>query len=335
MGGRDGWRKNAHDWAKLDDSRATLVAHTRNLILFHLSGYQAISDYMTVRNMMRGRAPDIDVHIVDIKQQIPDVFWQNASHRPTLHFSFASIALPPSVRGTRLISTSLTKLDEIEMISAAGLPVPEAHLIKPDLNLDEDTWGAFTVIKPNRAMKGRGVHLLRTNDVRHFDSNKLPEDDPQRGKEFIAQRFIDTGPHVTCHRVMTLLGRPIYSATSTAVDLRPALESGGADALDVPIAANAMVRKMSLCNDRDMIEMATSLHAALPHLPVMGVDIIREHGTGKLFVLEFNSHGLVWHLSSKLGFKQQGENGIDFYNQFNALTTIADALIDATRELAT
>lgn len=312
----------------------TDLAPTRNLILFHVPRLQAVSDYMTIRNMMVGRAPDIDVHVVSVKEQIPPEFWRNAAQRPTLHFSFAAVTLPPGARGARLISTPLSKLEENELISAAGHAVPEAHLIKPDLNLDEQTWGAFTVIKPNRAMKGRGVHLLRTNDVRFFDTNKLPQDDPQRGREFIAQRFVDTGPHVTCHRVMTVLGRPIYSATSTAVEPRPALDSDGADPLEVPIAANAMVRKMSLCHDRDVIDIATSLHAALPHLPVMGVDIIREHATGKLFVLEFNSHGLVWHLSSRLGFRQQGENGIDFYNQFNALLTITDALIAETRERA-
>lgn len=33
----------------------------------------------------------------------------------------------------------------------------------------------------------------------------------------------------------------------------------------------------------DVVNLATSLHAGLPHLPVMGIDIIRERSTGRLY----------------------------------------------------
>ena len=308
--------------------------HTYNLILYHVPERQCISDFMTIRNIMVGRAPDIRVHVLSAASAVPADFWRMAAEKPSLIFSFAPLRLNTSVRGARFTSHSLTKLEEIELVTAAGFTVPETRRITPGIHFDDRTWGPFTVIKPNRGMKGRGVQLLRTKNVRFFDATKLVKDDPRHGHEFVAQRFIDTGPHVTCHRVMTLLGRPIYAATSIALEQRPALDSDGVEPLDVPIAANDMVRKITLCQDRDIIETAKSLHAALPHLPVMGVDIIREHGTGRLFVLEFNSHGLVWHLSSKLGFNQQRDNGIDFYGQFNALSTMADALIESTRSRA-
>lgn len=81
------------------------------------------------------------------------------------------------------------------------------------------------------------------------------------------------------------------------------------------------------------------VHVVTIASPVMGVDIIREHGirehgTGRLFVLKFNSHGLVWHLSSKLGYSMQRHNAIDFYDQFNALSNVTNALIEATRTRA-
>lgn len=174
---------------------------------------------------------------------------------------------------------------------------------------------------------------MRTRDVRWMDTTVLSKEDPLRGQQYIAQRFVDTGPFTTCYRVMTLLGRPIYCVASTAVEKRPDLDMAGADELEIPIAPNGMIRKMALANDREIIELATSLHQALPHLPVMGVDIIREHGTGRLFVLEFNCHGLVRYLSSKLGYSMQRDNAIDFYDQFNALSTMTNALIEATRTI--
>jgi len=66
----------------------------------------------------------------------------------------------------------------------------------------------------------------------------------------------------------------------------------------------------------------------------MGIDIIRDKDTGRLFALEFNSGGRVWHLSSHHGLEHQHEFGLDYYGQFNALDTITDALIEATRNLA-
>lgn len=54
----------------------------------------------------------------------------------------------------------------------------------------------------------------------------------------------------------------------------------------------------------------------------------------RLFVLEYNSTGRIWHLSSEHGVGQQQDHGVDCYGQFDALNTIADALIDVTRQRA-
>lgn len=305
-----------------------------NLILYHVPERQCISDFITIRHIMVGRAPDIQVHVLSTGSAVPTNFWQVAAAKPSLLFSFADIRLNAPVRGAQLISHSLTKLEEIALVSAAGFAVPETRLITPETRLDEVEWGPFTVIKPNRGIPGRGVQLVRTRNVRWTDTAVLSKDNPHHRQQLLAQRFVGTGPFITSYRVMTVLGKPIYCVTSKALDKPSRFHTSDTTELDVS-AANDMTRKMTLSSDSEVIDLATSLHAALPHLPVMGVDIIREEDTGRLFILEFNSHGLVWHLSSKLGFRQQRENGVDFYGQFNALGTIADALIEATRDRAT
>lgn len=311
------------------------MAETYNLVLVHHPDRQSASDFLTIRNMMVGPAPDIDVHVLSLATPPPANFWPTMAKRPTLIFSFASTRIDPMARGRRIVSLAINKMEEINLMKAAGFAVPEARLISPGLTLDEAEWGPFTVVKPNRGIRGRGVRLVRTRDLGWVDTAKLPTDHPHFEHELVAQRYVETGPYVACYRVMTLLGRPIYCVTSTATERLPEFDSAGSEALNVPVAANGMKRKMALCHDEDVIELATSLHAALPHLPVMGVDIIREYATGRLYLLEFNSHGFVWHLSSKLGYSQQRDNGINFYSQFHALETMAEALAEATRALAT
>jgi len=306
-----------------------------NLILYHMPNRLGISDFLTIRNIMVGRAPDIEVHILSDSAAVPANFWQMAAARPTLIFSPSYLVrIDAAARGTRLISIAVRKLEEIEIIAGTGAAVPEARLITPELRLDEREWGPFTVIKPNRGLRGRGVRVMRTRDVRWTDTSILPMDDPRHGLELLAQRYVDTGPFPTCYRVFTVLGRPIYCMSSTALEKSPELDVNDMDTLDFAVAANSMRRKLELVNDSEVVELASSVHAKFPHLPVMGIDIIREKKTGRLFVLEYNSGGGVWHLSSSHGLKHQHEFRLDYYGQFDALGTIADALIKATRKLA-
>jgi hypothetical protein len=306
-----------------------------NLILYHMPKRLGITDFMTIRNMMVGRAPDIEVHILSASGVVPAEFWRMVAARPTLIFSPSYLVrIDASVRGARLISKAVGKLAEIEVLASTGVAVPETRLIKPEMRLDEKEWGPYTVIKPSRGLRGRGISLMRTRNVRWIDTSILPVDDPRHGLELMAQRYVDTGPFPTCYRVFTVLGRPIYCMRSTALDKPSELDANGAESLDLAVAANSMRRKLELTNDSDIIELASSVHAKLPHLPVMGIDIIREKDTGRLFTLEYNSGGGVWHLSSNHGLKHQHEFQLDYYGQFDALGTITDALIETTRKLA-
>jgi hypothetical protein len=64
------------------------------------------------------------------------------------------------------------------------------------------------------------------------------------------------------------------------------------------------------------------------------MDIIRDVHTGKLYVLEVNPGGATWHLSSNHGKRLQKKNGYSYYEQFDAISVVADQLIQATRREA-
>ena len=88
--------------------------------------------------------------------------------------------------------------------------------------------------------------------------------------------------------------------------------------------------------------------AALPDLPVLGIDMIREEGTGELFALECNAGGNTWYFTSEIGSGvrddpgclapdavQRNEIGRQMLvSQFGAFDIAAEVLVRKTAELA-
>jgi len=303
-----------------------------NLILFHIP--QCISDFWTVKNMMAGQAPDIEVHCIARGDTVAPDFWSRVGERPTLLFSPLKIPASQGVRGTRMDNTLIGKLAEMEMLAKAGVPIPPAEKIVPDTMLDESEWGSFVVVKPDTSGGGKGVRLERTKDVRWFDPRIYPANDPRRGTDMLAQRYVYTGPHGQCYRVFTVLGRVIYSIVSTATIETPRPDPANKDATDIGIAVNKNNRIIKHNYDEEVLALGESVHHKFPRFPSLGIDIIREYETGRLFVLELNSGGGTWHLSTQFGLHQQRTHGLVHYGQFNALQRITDALIETTRKLA-
>ena len=93
-------------------------------------------------------------------------------------------------------------------------------------------------------------------------------------------------------------------------------------------------RVRSICDQPEVIALGERAHEAFPECPVLGVDIIRDRQSGRLYVLEVNPHGNVWHMSSLLAKKMDPKHVQDLYTQFNALDRTADVLIQKTRSSA-
>lgn len=305
-----------------------------NLVIFHQTRWQHVSDFLTIRNMMAGLAPDIAVHVISEGSAVPADFWARAAKLPTLIFSPLPVNIDAAVRGTRIISAQVTKLEEAKLFADAGFPTPRTTGIVPETRLNEGQWGPFVVVKPNRGGQGRGIRLMRTRDVRWVDPSSWPKDDPRHGKNLLAQQYVDTGPYTRSYRVFTVLGHAVYSRSSTATRAVPIPDPAGREPVDLDITSNGVERTVELANDREIISLAESIHRKFPLIPTMGLDIIRHHATGQLFVLELNSSGFTWHLSSDYGLAYQRKFALDYYGQFDALRVIARAFIDTTRRMA-
>lgn len=306
----------------------------RNLVLVHTQPFQARAHFEQVRQILRERAPDIEVFIVD-NAQTQSVTRRKAAQRPSLVFSPVALDRFRPMRGKLYAARRLTKWEEYQRIVAAGLPAPQAVMLEPDTRLDPETWGPFTVLKPNVGYQGEGVRLVRTRDVRWRDPFSWPTRDPRRGVQMIAQKFIDTGPMPRSHRVLVVFGRALYSVLFSVTDA-PVFDRdpSAAHPLEERIASTNGARTIAMNDEPDVIDLACRVAQGIPDIASLGIDIVRNAATGGLYVLEINTRGMTWHFSSAYGMQQQQKFGLDYAAQFGAVEVLADALIEVTRREA-
>ena len=95
----------------------------------------------------------------------------------------------------------------------------------------------------------------------------------------------------------------------------------------------ANAARTELIKEDDVLSLASRAYPAMREIPQQGVDIIREHGSGKLFLLEVNPGGNTWQFSKgEITTRLQKALGTDrLTDQFDAFTTAAKVLIERTR----
>lgn len=191
---------------------------------------------------------------------------------------------------------------------------------------------------------GDSVMFRRTRRLRELRSGDFPPEHYIHRGGALVQSFIDTGSQATVRRVLSLCGRPLYTLRSWAPAPRPGL-SAPDEEIEASIvdpkhplvrARYAVQERRSLAPDGEATAFAATVHAALPEFPLIGCDILKDHASGKLYVIEINAGGNTWHFSSATYAVQRAElGGRDaFVNQLGAWKIAAQALIAKTRELA-
>lgn len=294
------------------------------------------SDLFALAERVETRAPDIDVAVVGRRRAEQ---WTLLPHafRPTLTIRFSRLKRRRFLCGRILHCPMLPKHVELEQLRAAGIPVPDWVVIEPDTRLDPAVWGPYVVVKPTLGGMGVDIRIRRTGRVRYEEPGS---GDAFRKGPLIAQRFIYTGPWAVSYRVCTFFGRALYCLRVEQSHQKRRLESrwqfaGSATGGGIQIIAPSKTSTYSLAEDEDVIALAEGAHRfAFPDYPVLGIDLVRDAESGQLSVLEANTSGAVWHLSSRVGISMQRAQGIDLYSQFGALDRAAEQLVEATRRHA-
>jgi len=295
-----------------------------NLVLMHMPNFLHIGDFLTVRNMMVGVAPEIRTFIASENNgtvQLPNDALETINSLPTLIFSPTPLDLPEQFRGTRLVAQKTTKMKEYGLLARENLPFPESKYITTLADLDGLDLGQRFVIKPNSGMQGKDIFLVTAAACKDVVRSRFGEDN----LDLIAQKAINTGITPASYRVFSVLGEVIYCVKyeSRTVDVEKSI----AETNFSPIAANSTSdRFMELVHDQEVIDMGEHVHRQFPMMPVLGQDIVRDVDTQALYIMELNSGGFTWHLSSSFGKRYRMQFKLDYYGQFNALERITRAL---------
>lgn len=310
---------------------------TRHLVIVCQPGWQNPQDFQKIGLHVRRIDPTIGVFVFRFDQKDPAA--EAAASRPSLVFSPGPLGEFQQQRGTRYSGVLIGKVDELRRLAAAGVPVPRSTVLTPGLRLDPATWGDKVLIKPTdlkSASTGAGVRLVRTEDVGRIAP---PADAAAPGFPMLVQEFIDTGPHLSHIRVLTLFGRPLMMARGIALAEHPPLD-GSTDALaDIPVASHSIERRVEFFYNADLAALAQRAHEAIPEAPLKGVDILMNHTNGRLYVLETNPKSNTWHFSSQHAAATRQMRGAEHVRQMHqhldAFGTAAHTLADVTRREAT
>ncbi len=307
------------------------MAPQRNLILVHTPGFQERGDFEAVKGHVEAIAPDIAVYVVG--NDLPaSVTRRRAATLPTLIFSPISLIHFRPTRGRVYAGAPMSKLDEMQRLAAAGLPVPKFEALTPQTALSESTYGELVIIKPSYALAtfGHGIELWRRQSVRYRAPQDYDARHPGHYAPMVAQRFIDCGYPMTC-RVLTFFGEPIftYCRQSTVPLSLPPDKDCFEQSEYMPAFPN---RKTSMTNDADILKLAADAYRAMPEIALQACDILREKDTGRLYLLEINPGGGTWMFSGERAPGYRESLGVtDLTAQFDAFRTIARVLVERTR----
>lgn len=253
--------------------------------------------------------------------------------RPALVYSAMALRHLRPLRGAVLQGSHLTKIQEMERLERAGIPVPRWRPVTRESPPPDVTgFGPYVVMKPEDGKRGADVRIVRSEKVRFLDPRTRVAAPTQR---WIAQQYVHTGPWPTSQRVVTLCGVPLYATRSRADHARKPIR----DATDFGSGGKSIVAShvgctIEFCYDADILALAERTACAFPEIPLLGIDILRDAESDALHVIEVNSSGQCWGFSSGLGNSMQERLGHRYESQFDAFARAARVLIEQTRRLA-
>lgn len=306
----------------------------RSLFLVAQPEYMATDDLVIIRDKIRQTAPDVHAMVVGRADRatLIDRTWWN---RPSLTVSFGPLGSFTPLRGNVLFNQSMSKMDQFRAMSAAGVPTPRTAPFHFGMSLSEQDWGTLCILKPadlNVSSSGRGLYLFRTRRLATLQREDLPSEHLAATQPMLVQSFVDTGPKFRVYRCLTLFGEVIYQNLAEAPDPHPSLDCPD-DVLDAILPEPPRHRTApSINTEADVSAFAASIQSAFPRIPLLGCDIVRELPSNRLYVIEVNAGGNVWHLSSPRTRDSRTITKIQSYlKTFQSYDKAAMALIRATR----
>jgi len=305
----------------------------RNLVLVHEPYVQDRADIEAIAREIRVLAPDIEVFIVsNDNRSLTTRKW--AARRPTLVYSPTELRGFEPMRGKVYAGALITKDVQIRRLSENDVPVPDFAVLTGDFELVLDRFGPVVMLKSSGLTShGRGMQMVDTASLAGERWRDHPAVRAAGEAPMVVQRFVDTGEFPSHYRVLTLFGEPIFGFRALSTVPRPPLDAASDMLANGPFMAKHGQRRLIVPVEKDVLDLARKTFHAIPEVALHGCDIIRESGTGRLFVLEINPGGNTWSFSSQWAGLLRTELGMpDLSTQFDAWRTCARVLVQHTRQ---
>jgi hypothetical protein len=307
----------------------------KNLVLVTHPRKQDWRDFEAIGREVARLAPDIFVYIVsplDTPDSVDD--WK----RRSLTVSFGALGAFEPRRGRIFQSAFIPKHEEYRLFTAGGVPMPFTSVFRSDQPFEFSRHKLLVVAKPTKMgtmSHGDKVFLMRRERVQRVVPARFSPELTADQAPVIVQDFIHPGPKARVFRVLLLFGEPLFCYRVTAGETPP-LDAADSELESARVASNVPGRTIDITADEEVIAFAKRASRAMWWIPLQGMDIIRETGTGALYVLESNPGGNTWAFSSQVGAETRAlTGGADpLKRQFGAWSIAAKALVEATRSYA-
>ena len=260
--------------------------------------------------------------VQDVEPQAKHWLWSLG--QPTTVVSLRPLKRFVPKWATVLQQVKHNKIEESLLMEQVGLPVPKWTVIREGEVPDLSGFSDFVVVKPVAGCRGAFVRVMRRNRVRW-----RPLEIEERRSEvtdLIAQEYIHTGPWPTSYRVGMVFGEPIYVFKAMVDPSRPAFDENvkGSHFFEGRTIVSSS-KNCTISEDvpAEVIEFAKRAHIAMPQIPVLAVDVIRDARTGKLFILEANSSGWSFMMTGDSATRIQREFGFNMREQFGGGKAVA------------
>ena len=221
----------------------------------------------------------------------------------------------------------LDKIQEYRTLERAGIPVPKWAPVYEGQDPDLSGFDPYVVVKPAWGGRGAFVRIMRREKVSYRPLKT--EAMGTISHALIAQEYIHTGAWPISYRVGTVFGEPIYTFRSTAKNSQLPFIGSQFDANF--FSGRSIVATAQGCGrdeevPEEVIELARKAHRAFPDIPLLGVDILRDLRSSKLYVTEVNACGRTYQLSEEPSERSLSVFGINLHKQFGGVKAVAKGI---------
>lgn len=251
------------------------------------------------------------------------------------------------VRGPIFDGRPTPKLEQFARFVAGGIATPRTEKFEFGKAYPEEIWSEFVILKPlplTMTSKSGLSRLYRSRRLQELSLATLPADHFLRSGPALVQEFVDTGLYPFKWRVLSFLGAPLYSSTTRSAAPRVELNASDEDIeASIVDAKNPLSKQFDpegkrnrLVTDEAVLDFARRVHELFPRRSLLGIDILQREGDGKLFALEINAGGNVWHFSSpREGHRNRLGGKEAMISQYGAWDVAARALVNLALTHAT